>query len=169
MSNEAFVSEADRAALEQQEKRDDAEIAAEVRRKAKPEKKHRRTLPPPVSDEPKRPPGRPRKWLIWRCDKLPTLRVLIPKWMVDPVLKDWPYAEFLGTRLDSRGFAEYRSLDDKQVEQMNAILATTKFVRLESEVRGAVYGCDFCDFEAHDPKALAYHLAIKHRSELNIG
>ncbi len=169
MSEEVFVSEAERAAREQQEKIDDAEIVRETNRKAKPVKRHRATLAPPVSDEPKRGPGRPKKWLVWRCDKAPNLRVLIPEWMTDPTVKDWPYAEFLGTRLNTKEFAEYKHLNDKQVEQMNAILSTTKFVRLESEVRGAVYSCDFCDFEAHDPKALAYHLAIKHRSELNIG
>lgn len=166
--NEGFVSEADRLAAEQQEKRDDAEIERDVRKKAKPERKHRRTLAPPVSDEPKRGPGRPKKWLVWRCDKCPNLRVYIPGWVENPALAQMPYAELLGTVLDTRKYAEYRHLTDKEVEQMNDILATTKFVRLATELRGAVYACDFCDFEAHDPKALAYHLAIKHAEELNI-
>lgn len=123
-------------------------------------------LPPAV--KPKGRIGRPRRWLVWKCEKYLNLRVLIPDWRKDERLAARPYAEFISGTLDTKRFAEWRSLTSEQVDTMNKYLRKTKHVRLETEVPGETYKCDVegCDYVAKHAWDLAQHLARYHREWL---
>ena len=115
-----------------------------------------------------KPVGRPKKWLIWRCDKYPNLRVVVAEWQENKKLKMWPYAEFIGGGLNVKKYAKHRGLNAKEVDQLNKAVSKARYVWVDNPSRGQKFKCGHCGREYTDRTEFLRHVYWQHQEELNI-
>lgn len=106
--------------------------------------------------------------LLFRCDKYPGMRVVIPVWRDDEALKAQPAVQFAGGCLDLDRVAKNRELTPKQVEQAVAVLKTTQWVYMEHPPTGELIKCGSCGEQFKTAKDLRIHELWKHGEEMNV-
>jgi hypothetical protein len=133
----------------------------------------------------KRPRGRPRKNpavalpeskatveikkadLVFRCDKYPYIKIMVPEWTKNERLKSEEYVRFLGGVLDLDNIIKARKLKREEIAQALAVLDKTDWVYMESPPKGEKIRCP-CGAEMKTAKAMRLHEFVVHGEELNV-